>query len=220
MARGTWCCSTRSRAARAARDYLQKDATYLKLLLPIRVRHAVEAARERRLRHAAPADLERLLRQTWTEALTPGLDPHRKGRLLEETLLLLFRTMPGLDEVSVNRRGAHEEFDVVVMNQSVDPVLAKEGSYILVECKNWSRPADPPVLSYFRTKLKDRFGRVQLGLLVSGGGFTAGVKEQIPRWNNEPQLVVLVDGNALTAWIDAVDRVAWLKQLIASAALR
>lgn len=210
----------RSAIAAGAWDYLQKEAEYLSILLPVRVRHAVDAARERRLRKAAPAEVERELRQTWAAATEPGIDSHRKGRLLEETLLLLFRGIAGLNEVSVNRGGRAEEFDVVVTNESTDPILSKEGSFFLVECKNWSRPVDPKEVDYFRNKLKDRFTRVQLGVFVAAAGFTAGVRTKVDRWNNEPQLVLLVDGDDLTEWIDSDDRLVWLKRRVQAAVLR
>ncbi len=210
----------RSALAAGAWDYLQKDASYLDLLLPTRVRHAVAAARERRLRGATQTDLERQLRQAWTAALEPGLDAQRKGRLLEETLYLLFRTIPGLNEVSMNRRAAAEELDLIVVNESTDPVLSKEGSFLLVECKNWSRPVTPTELEVFRAKLRDRFARSRLGLLVGVSGFTEGVTTKIARWTNEPQLVVLLDSDDLTAWIDAPDRTDWLKKRLLAAALR
>jgi ActR/RegA family two-component response regulator len=210
----------RSAIAAGAWDYLEKDANYLHLLLPLRVRHAVDAARERRLRKIAPTDLERELRSTWAAATAPGLDAHKKGRLLEETLSLLFRAIPGLNEVTVNRRGAAEEFDVVVTNDSADRVLAKEGSFILVECKNWSSPVDPDVVTVFRTKLRDRFGRVQLGILVGVSGFTKGVDIRSARQSNDSALVLFLDATDLTAWIDSPDRIAWLRNRVQSAALR
>src|SRR5262249_12637686 len=140
----------RSAIAAGAWDYLVKDAAYLGMLLPLRVRHAVEAARERRLRGGSAAGLGREPRQARAAALQPGLDAPCKGRLLEETIALLFRTMPGLSEVSRNPRSTAEEFDLVVLNQSTDPVLAQEGSFFLVECKNWTRPVDPRELDYLR----------------------------------------------------------------------
>lgn len=210
----------RSAVAAGAWDYLQKEAPYLSLLLPLRVRHAVEAARERRLRKMEPAEIERELRQTWAAATASGLDANKKGRLLEETVALLFRTIPGLNELSVNRRGTAEEFDVVVTNDSNDAVIGKEGSFILVECKNWSRPVDPRELEYFRSKLRDRFKRARLGLLIGVAGFTRGVSEKLARWNNDAELVLLLDAADLTEWIDAADRVPWLKRRIQAAALR
>lgn len=201
-------------------DYLEKDSRYMSLLLPARVRHAVEAAQERRLRKIAPGELERELRQTWIDSQLGGLQAHKKGRLLEQTLSLLFRTIPGLNEVSVNRRGTAEEFDIVVTNDSTDPVMSKEGSFFLVECKNWSAKVDPKELDAFRTKLRDRFGRVRLGLLIGIGGFTEGVATKIARWSNETQLVVLLDAQDLSAWIEADDRVTWLKRKVQAATLR
>lgn len=121
--------------AAGAWDYLQKEAEYLDILLPLRVRHAVEAARERRLHGVSASDLERELRQTWSAALAPGLD-----------------------QVSMNRRGSAEELDVLVTNNSTDPVLSKEGRFFLIECKNWSRPVDPRARVVFRDNVRHRFG--------------------------------------------------------------
>lgn len=210
----------RDAVAAGAWDYLEKGATYFKVLLPLRVRHAVEAARERRLRAVAAPTLERELRETWASVRAPGLTASQKGRVLEETMALLFRTMPGFCELSLNRHGSAEEFDVVVTNASTDPVLAKEGSWFLVECKNWSRPVDPIQLDYLRTKLRDRYGRVKLGLLVAPLGFTAGVDQKIARQSNEDQLVLPIDGPELDAWIGSPDRVAWLRQRLERGVLR
>jgi DNA-binding NtrC family response regulator len=127
--------SVRRAIAAGAWDYLEKDARFLEHLLPLRVRHAAEMARQRR--GMTPDERERALRDTWTSALSEQ-NAQRKGRLLEEALELLFVGTPGLTEVARNRRSSNEEFDLVVTNASTDPVLAKEGSFILVECKNWS----------------------------------------------------------------------------------
>ena len=165
-------------------------------------------------------ELERQLRACWTEALAPGLSAHKKGRLLEETLALLFRTIPGMEDVSLNRRSEVEELDVVVTNASADPVLSKEGSFILVECKNWSTPVGPSEMSHFRDKLRDRHGRVKLGILVGISGFTPGVEAKLQRSSNEQAMIVLLDGSALTAWIEASDRIAWLRERVRASALR
>jgi hypothetical protein len=200
-------------------DYMEKNAGFIDHLLPLRVRHAVEAARERRLRHMAPGEVERQLRESWRDALTES-NHQRKGRLLEETIQLLFRSIPGLHETALNKRSTSEEFDVVVTNNSTDPVLGKEGSFFLVECKNWSRSVEPEVLDYFRSKLKDRFGRCQLGILIGIAGFTRGVLDKLARWNNEPQLILLLDREAVASWLDATDRLSWLKNRIQQSALR
>lgn len=201
-------------------DYLQKDAELLFTLLPLRVRNAVEAARERRLRGASPEEIERRLRETWERARRGEEDANTKGRLLEEALLLLFRTLPGLSNVTANRRGIAEEFDLVVRNESDDALLSKEGSFFLVECKNWSKKVGAPELTVFAEKLRARFGRVRLGILVAVGGFTEGVRTLIASRANESGLVVLIDGDELDGWISSADRLEWLKGRIEQAALR
>lgn len=201
-------------------DYLTKDGRFFHHLFPLRVRHAVEAARERRLRGVTRAEADRQLREAWAETRAPGHTAAQKGRLLEETMALLFRTIPGLSELQVNRRGSAEEFDVAVTNASTDPVLAKEGSLILVECKNWSQRVGPPELNHLRAKVRERHNRCKLGLLVAPLGFTEGVDTLIARQATEDQLVIPLAADDLDAWITAEDRAAWLRQRIVSAALR
>lgn len=204
--------------AAGAWDYLQKDE-FLGLLLPVKVRQAVTVAVERRLTRAAPAEVERDLRSAWAEARTTT-DRNRKGARLEQTLRLLFRTLPGLSHVRTNWQSEQEEIDLVVRNESADRLLSQEGSLWLVECKNWSAPVDPQVVTAFRAKLRDRYQRVRLGIFVAASGFTRNVQPVLTRQSNEPELVLPIDGDALTAWIDAPDRVAWLKQRLEEGMLR
>lgn len=208
----------RAALSAGAWDYLQKDE-FVELLLPAKVRQAVDAALERRLRRASPASLESDLRAAWAESRT-ATNPQRKGAMLERTLRLLFHTLPGLERVRSNWRTDVEEIDLVVRNESTDPVLHRESGLWLVECKNWSRPVDPQTVTAFRAKLQDKHGRVRLGLFVAAGGFTRNVDPVLARMSHAPELVVVIDGDQLAAWIDAPDRIAWLKDRIEDSVLR
>lgn len=209
----------RAAIAAGAWDYVEKRFEFVNLLLPIRVRHAVEAATQRRRAGMTPDELERTLRDTWRAALQEP-DRHRKGALLEDSLELLFRRTPGFEEVVRNRRSSNEEFDLVVTNASTDPVLAKEGSFFLVECKNWSVRVDPKELTHLVDKLRGRRGRFKLGILVAVHGFTTGVETLLQRQANEDWLVLPLQGSDVTSWIDATDRVGWLRERVRRASLR
>lgn len=209
----------RAAIASGAWDYLQKDE-FLEIILPLRVTHAIEAARDRKIRATSPESLEKDLRSTWAEAQQRDLDANVKGRRLEQTLALLFHTLPGLTGVKTNLRNDVEELDLVIANESTDPILQKEGSFILVECKNWSRPVGPEVTAYFEKKLEQRFGRVKLGILIATSGFTAGVDVKLARTANKDMLMILLDASDLSAWIETSDRVGWLKDRILKASMR
>jgi hypothetical protein len=113
-----------------------------------------------------------------------------------------------------------EELDLVVRNESADPLLAREGSLWLVECKNWSSPVDPQTVTAFRSKLRDRYQRVRLGIFVAASGFTRNVEPVLLRQTDHAELVVPLTGDQLNAWIEAPDRVAWLKRRIEEGVLR
>jgi CheY-like chemotaxis protein len=208
----------RAALAAGAWDYLQKDEL-VQLLLPQKVDQAVSVARARRLTWASGPDLERQLRATW-DAARACVEPREKGRLLEETLRLLFRTLPGLDYVRSNWRNDAEELDLVVRNDSTDRQLGREGNLWLVECKNWTSKVDPREIDVLRAKLRNRYGRVRLGFLVATGGFTKNVAPTIQSQASEPELVVPIDGDQLAAWIAAPDRVGWLKDRLDAATMR
>lgn len=209
------------RAAFAANawDYLQKDK-FLPILLPRRVSDAVVAARDRKLRWASTESLEKELRSAWAEAQQRDIDSNIKGRRLEQTMALLFRTMPGLTGVKTNLRNDVEELDLVITNESTDPILSREGSYILVECKNWSRPVGPEAVAYFEKKVEERRGRARLGILVAMSGFTAGVDVKLARAANKDMLLLMLDATDLSDWIETPDRIGWLKDHIQMAAMR
>lgn len=199
-------------------DYLQKD-DFLQYLLATKVRQAAEIAVERRLAHASQPDVENALQNAWKEAQT-ARDRHRKGAALEQTLRFLFQSLPGLSHVRTNWQSDVEEIDLVVRNESTDPYLQKEGSLFLIECKNWSKAVEPQVVTAFRSKLRDRYGRTTLGIFVAASGFTRNVESVLLRQSNERELVLLLDGTQLGAWIQASNRIAWLKEQIEEAILR
>jgi ActR/RegA family two-component response regulator len=194
-----------------AHDYLQKDELFDALLVP-KLRNAVETARALRLASMTTDETEAEIRQTWAAARTEP-DPNRKGKLLEDLLVLLLTTIPGFQSASPRRRNEIEEIDVLVRNESPDPTWAKEGSYLLVEYKNWSKPADTGELVRFIEKVRGRYGRCRLGLFVSTGGFTAAFKEKLRAKQDGDVLVLLLDAEGLTQLVEAADRNAFLKKL-------
>ena len=68
-----------------------------------------------------------LMLATWTRFLP-----------VSPALWLVRALVRGFGGVSTRRRSDLEEIDLVIPNESPDPVWQKEGSYLLGECKNWS----------------------------------------------------------------------------------
>lgn len=196
--------------ADGAWDYLQKGPA-LDALLRVKVRNAMEIWRERALAALSHKQRETEIRDTWKAARSEK-DANKKGALLETLLLMLFRSVPGFEYAAANRENELEEIDVIVQNGSVDPVWQKEGTYLLVECKNWSSPVGVDQLNLFQLKVERRFGRATLGFFVALGGFASTVK--IEEWTRRAgeSLVVLLDSDDLDALIEASDRNAKLKE--------
>jgi CheY-like chemotaxis protein len=196
-------------------DYLQNDQ-FFEALLRAKVRNAMEVWRERALAALSTERREQEIASAWEDAQTVH-DPQLKGDLLELVMFLLFRTIPGFEHAQLDRQNALEEIDVIVQNSSTDPFWQKEGSYVLIECKNWSARVGVPELKLFRQKIEDRFGRSALGFMIAMGGYAETTK--VEEWTRRggQSLVVLLTRDDLDALIATRDRSAKLKEFHARA---
>ncbi len=199
--------------ASGAFDYLEKNQ-HFEALLKAKVRAALAAPRERRLGLLLQRDqtqdiLEKLWHQIGTEE-----DANRKGKLLEDFMLLLFRSVPGFVPLEPRRRNDREELDLVIRNESDDPVWRKESAYILVECKNWSKPVGVVEYRQFLYKLERRHGRCRLGLFAAPRGFTAPFNRELHSERKEETMVVPLDGKAIESLVQSADRNGLLKELL------
>ena len=202
--------------AAGAYDFLEKPSKFFEHHLRAKVRNAVEAVREHELGHLDDSKAEARIVARW-EALQTEHDANRKGLWLEELMELLFRSVDGFQVFPPRRRSEDEEIDLVIRIDSSDPLWAHEAPYILVECKNWSRPVGPDAFDRFRSKIKRRYGRATLGLFVAPGGFTEGFHTTRSTERKGKILVVCIGPAELAALVAASDRNAELKRLHAQA---
>ena len=201
-----------------AYDYLEKTET-LSTLLRIKVRNATEAVRERRLAALGIEEREKEIRALWA-AVQSESDRNYKGRLLEDLMALLFNRVSGFHHANTRRRNQDEEIDIFIRNESTDPFWSREKSqYLLVECKNWSKPVDARELIVFRNKLENRGGRCRLGFFVAVGGFTDGFHSHAATFRKDDILVVPMSKADLDELVNAEDRNAVLKKFHERAAL-
>ncbi len=193
-------------------DYLTKDnLKLLRTLLRLKVRSASELARERRLGALSPEAREREIRELWS-AVRSEADSQRKGKLLEDLMVRVFKTLPGFGHITVRAKNKDEEIDLVIRNESPDAFWSREGSqYILVECKNWSKPVGPAELLVFHNKLENRGARCRLGFFIALGGFTKGFDSQAATFRKDPLLIVPLDQADIEQLVNAPNRNALLK---------
>ncbi|MBZ4397074.1 response regulator [Myxococcus sp. MISCRS1] len=195
-----------------AYDYLEKNA-YLEAILKIKVRNALEGARERRMAALANGKREEAIRELWRSVQTEA-DPHRKGQQLEDLVALLFKSIPGFERTETNRKSLDEQIDILIPNDSADPFWQQSQSqYFLGECKHWAKPVGPTELDSFRLDIKRRFGRCKLGFFIAIGGFTDGFKTRLAASREDDALIVTLDAAQLGELVETRDRNAKLKDL-------
>jgi hypothetical protein len=118
-----------------------------------------------------------------------------KGISLESLMSALFEQVPGFTVTWRNVRTETEEIDIVVLNDSQDPVYSRDGPLVLVECKNWATKPGRPEFSLLEGKMRNRHGRCTVGYLVSWCGFANTTSRESLRLSRENYVIVCLTGS-------------------------
>src|ERR1039458_9667944 len=131
------------------------------------------------------------------------------GDRLERLVAYLFAVEQGF-EVIGSFRAPDSQNDILVRNRHHDAAIASLGDYLLVECKNWGKPANAAIVREFAGRL--RTTKVRTGVLASKSGITGqrqrrrdtGARGAISKeYLQEPSVAVLVlDGNGILELAD------------------
>jgi hypothetical protein len=89
---------------------------------------------------------------------------------LESLAEYLFNNLKGFKVLEKDYRGPSEEIDLLVANESQDPVFRDIGNPIAVECRHRKKPASSKDIRDFRGKLAD-IG-LKAGILLTLKGIT------------------------------------------------
>jgi DNA-binding response OmpR family regulator len=197
-----------------AYDYLVKGLNVTPALLAAKLDQVRELVRARQRGERAS---EKVIQDLWLTFRSGTI--HARGRQLEELILRLLCDVPGFHEASCRLRTSTEELDVVIRNESLDEFWRKQGSYFLVEAKNWSHSVGAQELRDFGTKLQRRKASASLGFFVAPGGFTNTLAVELREWRSEGVTLVPVDREGLERLVIAPDRSQVLKELHVAAAL-
>jgi hypothetical protein len=117
-----------------------------------------------------------------------------KGTSLELLMEALFAQVPGFVVYQRNLRTVTEEIDLVIVNDSADPLFSRDGPIILVECKNWTSRPGRPELSLLEGKIRNRHNRSTLAFFVSWSGFAETVTSEVLRTSREDYVIVCLTG--------------------------
>lgn len=128
--------------------------------------------------------------------------PKVKGSELEGLMQLLFNSVDGFQVRDSNVRTKTEEIDLVLDNRCAHHPWNKEKAIMLVECKNWSKPAGKNEITLFESKIKNRRGRCTIGFFVAWAGFARTVEKQLLRSSQDNWMIVLLDGAQIKSAIE------------------
>jgi hypothetical protein len=117
-----------------------------------------------------------------------------KGTSLELLMEALFAQVPGFVVYQRNLRTETEEIDLVVVNDSPDPIYSRDGSIILVECKNWTSKPGRPEFSLLESKIRNRHNRCTIAFFVSWSGFAETVPSEALRTSRDDYVIVCLTG--------------------------
>jgi hypothetical protein len=95
-----------------------------------------------------------------------------KGDLFEQLITYLFGKVPGLTHPQRNviHESESEEIDIAFYNEQHPQGLKSFNEFLLIECKNWSKPVGSAEVEVFIGKVRDR--GLDFGILISAQGVT------------------------------------------------
>lgn len=100
-------------------------------------------------------------------------DTNEKGDLLEELCKILFdRYIDDTEVIRMNAETDMEEIDLVLRNKQEGSPWRELSKIIMVECKNWSKPAGASVVRDFHGKAGSLGSQCSTGILICWNGIT------------------------------------------------
>lgn len=172
---GKRLCQVKGAYVEALKYFAMADASRFKGLSPTALKKAFRRISFPRMYPVSDSEIHHAWR-----AVIDTKDPKLKGEVLEKLCFLLFASVKGFI-VSNSMRTGTEEIDIAIRNESKDPFWEKVGSFILVECKNWSSRCGKNEIVLFKNKIENRFGFCKVGFLVSLNGFATTVNKEMLR---------------------------------------
>ena len=130
------------------------------------------------------------------------------GVALEYITKLLLDSCRGFSTDWMRAKTKSEEIDLVCLNRADDAFWKRQGSLILVECKDKKQKAGANERTRFETKIARRRPQSNIGIFVSSSGFAATFHE--PAVGSDPPIIVRIEKTDLTEWIRAENRLEWL----------
>ena len=129
---------------------------------------------QRRRLSRAPLEFTKAVAGRFLESVRQtALTTTAAGDHLEHLMAYLFAVERGF-EVIGSTRSPDSQNDILIRNRHDDGAISSLGDYLIVECKNWQKPAGAPVIREFAGRL--RAAKVKTGVLVSKSGITGQKK--------------------------------------------
>ncbi len=131
-----------------------------------------------------------------------------KGKILEDLICYIFEKVPRVSENKRNvfSRSRSQELDIIFKNKGGQNGMYFFPGFFVVECKNWTKKVDGPVISWFKDKLKCR--GLDGGVLIARCGITGnptlrdGAYQMIDLALIEKIRIIIITGDELSTLSD------------------
>jgi DNA-binding NarL/FixJ family response regulator len=143
-------------------------------------------------------------------------NPQSKGVKFETFVANLFGLLGFSRIIKRTRDQSMNEVDLLIRNELADPLFAKLGPYILVECKNEKVDVDKNVFIVFKTKLAHTAGLASFGIIVTAQAFKSTAYKEALRDSGAAPKVLFLGHRELTTLIEAPNRLEAFKQILDS----
>ena len=138
------------------------------------------------------------------------------GLALEYAVKLLIESCDGFETTWHRWRTLSEEHDIVCLNKVKDGFWSRQGSLVMVECKDLSRGRPGAnERGRFEEKIRNRQGQSTAGIFVSAQGFArtfTQIPSRTPVPGGTPPVIIMIDKAGLDEWAESYDRLNWLTE--------
>jgi CheY-like chemotaxis protein len=161
-----------------------------------------------------PSQINKALLRFYAETKNEP-DTFLKGQKFENFIALLFGSL-GYKEISKRVKDLSlNEVDLIVRNETDDSFMNKQGSYLLIECKNKPETKiGKNDFIVFKSKLENSNGQAKIGFIITSGYISRNTYIEAVRGSISENKIYFLSNPEIERLINAPDKLYELKKIM------